>query len=801
MKSALEKLNKQGWYLSEEGLQEWDPNLFKNGDQNVNLDHIINLACHADFRDIAKNGGALPADGTKGVDSLPGKIVLQIAKVSNLSAPKSNQESKTAPRLLQIDFTDGKTSIQALELDAVPNFSLDTPPGTKVYFKCEKIPLFHGFMILKSKDIQVIGGKVPHLIEKWELNRKLNKYSKDIRLLRSSGGPPRWVAFGQHIENTLNGVKETKPEVKQQENGNVEPKSNDFEAQRIEAIAEAAKSGNKKTFGGANNVLPDFNVKKIMDKGYSEEDARSALRHTRNNLERAMFNLKRRGGSEGRPLSNGPPLKPTDRRGRKIEETAPSGKPTNVSLFDFLTEKFPEESSSLPSVVNPNQPPKPLPATSAPPMTVKSDSDKFVKRENPFRKFDNYNSRESFHRGDGYRGKDDHYGSYNRNDYKASKDDTYRGKDEKYRSKDDNFRSNEDKGKETKDDYYNRNKDRPPYQSNSYNKYNNPRFNSTQQPHGVINSSRPTPNYAKPHDQSRNYNNNRPNFKPQDNNDTRYNPRREPYHPKSSNNFKKPDPKSTVSEVTDGLSKMSMSHNTSPPQHQYNQQNKREDKRDDRNKVKNYPYDPCKIVGFQNKETNEFALSMLKAQGMQPPPEEHLPHDANTITVSTPNTMPQIPMQVQSPPQPNTFMAMPIYNAPTIHGHPQVQMQAIATTPMGEYQWNIGDHCLAKYWDDEKLYEAQITGVTQNTCVVFFTNYGNYEEVLKADCYPIITENIAMGPGGHPMAIQMPLALPIPIQMSGIPTQHPPHQTPNYINRNRTRGERQMYVPPAKRDR
>lgn len=100
-----------------------------------------------------------------------------------------------------------------------------------------------------------------------------------------------------------------------------------------------------------------------------------------------------------------------------------------------------------------------------------------------------------------------------------------------------------------------------------------------------------------------------------------------------------------------------------------------------------------------------------------------------------------------------------------------------------------------------QLYEAQITGVTQNTCVVFFTNYGNYEEVLKVDCYPIITENIAVGPGGHPMAIQMPLALPIPIQMTGIPTQHPPHQNPNYINRNRNRGERQMYVPPAKRDR
>lgn len=159
---------------------------------------------------------------------------------------------------------------------------------------------------------------------------------------------------------------------------------------------------------------------------------------------------------------------------------------------------------------------------------------------------------------------------------------------------------------------------------------------------------------------------------------------------------------------------MSVTQNpSSPPQQQYNQQHKREDKRDDRNKNKNYPYDPCKIVGFQNKETNEFALSMLKAQGMQPQPEEHLTHDPAVISVSTGNSMPPMPMQVQSPPQPNAFMAMPIYNAPSMHGHPSVQMQAIATTAMGmgEYQWTIGDQCLAKYWDDEKV------------CLSFFYSY------------------------------------------------------------------------------
>lgn len=52
-------------------------------------------------------------------------------------------------------------------------------------------------------------------------------------------------------------------------------------------------------------------------------------------------------------------------------------------------------------------------------------------------------------------------------------------------------------------------------------------------------------------------------------------------------------------------------------------------------------------------------------------------------------------------------------------------------------EWKVGDHCMAKYWEDNKFYKATITAVTDRTYVVQFNDYGNFEEVLKPDCLAI----------------------------------------------------------------
>ena len=44
---------------------------------------------------------------------------MQIQKVRNVSAPKENEESHGAPRLLKLYLTDGQTSCCAIELEMI----------------------------------------------------------------------------------------------------------------------------------------------------------------------------------------------------------------------------------------------------------------------------------------------------------------------------------------------------------------------------------------------------------------------------------------------------------------------------------------------------------------------------------------------------------------------------------------------------------------------------------------------------------------------------------------------------------
>lgn len=49
---------------------------------------------------------------------------------------------------------------------------------------------------------------------------------------------------------------------------------------------------------------------------------------------------------------------------------------------------------------------------------------------------------------------------------------------------------------------------------------------------------------------------------------------------------------------------------------------------------------------------------------------------------------------------------------------------------------------MAKYWEDNQYYNADVTAVSATTCVVQFKDFDNYEEVLQLDCLPI-TEDLA----------------------------------------------------------
>lgn len=198
-----------------------------------------------DFREIAS--GALHT--TKKEDTLPGRCVLQIQKIRNIAAPKANEESKVAPRLLQVEFSDGQAVVQGLELEPIAALSLNLPPGTKIYFRSERLQLMQGFIVLKAAELQVLGGRVEHLAEKWELARTMLKYARSGRRISGSTGPPPWIAFGKRLEikDSLpieRNFKSLQAALDKDKEGSKE--NEEFNAMRTEAIAEATKAGAKK---------------------------------------------------------------------------------------------------------------------------------------------------------------------------------------------------------------------------------------------------------------------------------------------------------------------------------------------------------------------------------------------------------------------------------------------------------------------------------------------------------------------------------------------------------------------------
>lgn len=103
------------------------------------------------------------------------KTVLQIQKIRNISAPKANEDSQAAPRMLKLSLTDGDTFIQAVELSPINSISRNLiPPGSKVLINKAKI--VSGYLLLTGSNCTLLGGRVPHLVEKWELAKSINRH-------------------------------------------------------------------------------------------------------------------------------------------------------------------------------------------------------------------------------------------------------------------------------------------------------------------------------------------------------------------------------------------------------------------------------------------------------------------------------------------------------------------------------------------------------------------------------------------------------------------------------------------------
>lgn len=57
--------------------------------------------------------------GSGEADINQGNVILQIQKLRNVAAPKSNEESRSAPRMLKMFLTDGRNNYQAIEVEHI----------------------------------------------------------------------------------------------------------------------------------------------------------------------------------------------------------------------------------------------------------------------------------------------------------------------------------------------------------------------------------------------------------------------------------------------------------------------------------------------------------------------------------------------------------------------------------------------------------------------------------------------------------------------------------------------------------
>ncbi|CAG9803049.1 unnamed protein product [Chironomus riparius] len=344
MNEDSELLKKEGWILSESGLKTID----LKGSARKNISKVL---LDRDLREIGAGISDLHKGKFENIEH--DLVVLQILKLRNISAPKSNEMSKTAPKLMKLQLTDGQNTYSAIEMEPTA-LSLETRPGTKISLKVKQLKYANGQLLLTPKNMDILGGYVESLVSKWEISRSLATQMKGNR----SGTAPPFIPFGQKIQQNLPNDRSFKS--LQQSKTKDGEENSEFNAQRQDAIAEASKAATRKTFGGGNKTLVDSNVQKVMDKGYSEEQATVALKYAKNNVEKALGNLKRRDDRQQRANSHEyEPRESTrdynnkrgDRKGGNNSSEPPLSKPsTGVSLFDFLENKIPETTSTTTNI-------------------------------------------------------------------------------------------------------------------------------------------------------------------------------------------------------------------------------------------------------------------------------------------------------------------------------------------------------------------------------------------------------------------------------------------------------------------
>ncbi|XP_050583231.1 tudor domain-containing protein 3 isoform X1 [Bombus affinis] len=612
---TMEKLKDKGWYITDHGY-----NAASDSESVTDIQRIIKRLLDLDLREIGSGQG----------DIVQGNIVLQIQKVRNVAAPKSNEESRAAPRLLKFFLTDGKNNFQAIEVEHISFLSLNTPPGTKILIGCGNVAMSHGIILLRPSNIaQVLGGKVTNLVEKWELNKKLALHTR----MRSTeeGGPPPWIPFGKKIIKVSEHDKNFKALAEKEKSSK---ENTEFEAQRKDAIAEAAKQGSKKIFGGGNKQLLDHSVQRIIDQGFSIEQAEYALKVNRNNVDKALKSLQK----TDKHNTFKEPRESREPRNKRFDKKVEEGKPSSgkISLFDFLEDKLPLQSEST----EPTNPPQ-----NSYTQHTENNYDKIELKSNESQS------------GKGGRSQK---GS---REYQVPP----RHLEESKGSKKSNFNSSTTQYLQ--------------YNGGNHSQQNKPpRFQRNQDNHNYSQQDNLHKTYQKPQlNDSRN---------------------------------------SNVQIRTDGANVMNSNNYYKAPQDQ-------QGKHFGAGRSYNH-YE----TDTRNKQSYDSYARHNRAQE----DGTHRAYPANTTDKNYKNQLNRF--------QPNeTSGGKGIVESNSQRRQSQYNQNTNVPSVGSTWVWRVGDKCLAKYWEDNRYYNAKVTGVSDRTCVVQFKGFENYEEVLQVDCLPITDDN------------------------------------------------------------
>ncbi|KAK3100292.1 hypothetical protein FSP39_017721 [Pinctada imbricata] len=719
---ANSALAERGWFVTEEGVQELSEGKIQDTGKLIQI-----------LKDVQGPG------------------VLQIQKIRNVAAPKDNEESHYAPRLLKLTLTDGQNTCNGVETEKLDNIGLNTPPGTKISLK-GTIGVEHGFLMLNNKNTSSIGGRVDKLAENWELKKMLSKQTRVT--VGSEGGPPPFVPFGQR-------VRENKPQTNRKENfksldTGKEKKEEDaeFEQQRKAVIAEALQAkedGKTKSFGGGQKqVGSDADIARIVEMGFSTSEAGAALRQNNGDVRQAINSLlsgdvqrgadrgggRDRGGPPGgrdRGQRNGPNIREERRerggRGRRNDENedveAPVTKPSGpATLFDFLETKIKPSSE---------------------------DSGKSSQKQKPLQDSSEYSSQNNYRRNDYNREYEDKPYRTQNNPPRSSKSDSGRTN----RENDRNIRpysNTEGQGSLKKDS---------DQRQRNYN--NNSDVSSSDRDRNRNSANTQRGQKSSNYDRSSSYNDRSDNFDAEVRKESQYDKRgkgqrsnynqhdqrsqsaRDGYRGnenyKSNDSYRRND--SFRNNDSDRTKNFNRNDQFSNQDRNYQQQSRPKSSQDSRQSNYN-----DRGYGSQAKnrgnnsvqgDSNSFNRNNNSANSrFNPIAQDFVPAGQMGLQGFDP-TCPPPPFNQPPPTNQQQYSYGNQYQQPNFVNFNVPKQEA----PM----WKRGDKCMAKYWEDNKFYEALVEGVVPDlpTCVVRFVDYGNVEEVNLSDVKPLQRNTTSKG--------------------------------------------------------